>query len=296
MEIIIGLIFGIAVFAVFFAEHIIKNLKIRIFINYLLIGLIAILFYKKFHTMDNGLIADIISVVLILVSYFADTKLRANKQKQKELVSIKEKNLEKIEITTREKLASERLYALEIGQTDIKMILKDMQDDTDFRNVLRNSIRGQSNDFVNINRVLDDNYKNILMEYAKITETISLRWYNSIYRGVENQDEMEEYLRNEVQRSLNKIDNLINTLIKKVKILTKHDKKGCLFSEYINSKENRLYVQFELLIMKLSENGFKNEDEIIKAFSNFLKKLFNKFSDLVKDWNELEEKRFEDAM
>ena len=171
-----------------------------------------------------------------------------------------------------------------------------MRAEKDFRKTLRDTILTTTDDYVNVNDTIDDCHKAILMEYGKITETISLRWYNSTYRGEENSDEMQEFLRNDINRVLKKTESMMNDSIKKVKVLVSQREKGSLFSEYINLKENRFYTEFELLILRLSENGFKNEDAIIKSFKKFLKRLFKKYSDLVKDWNELKEKHFEDIL
>ena len=230
--------------------------------------------------MDNGLIADVVTLVVILVSYFTDTKLRSIKQKK--------------EITIREKVTSDRLIALESGQVDIKMILKDMQGDDNFINGLINAIRMTSDTFVNINRSLSKNYKTILSDYAKITEDLSLRWYNSEFRGIENREKMQKYLKNDLSSRLKNTDNLMDTLIKKVKKLTSKDKNGKLFSGFV--KENMLYNEFELLIMKLSQNGFRHEDEIKNAFIDFVNILFSKFADLVQVWSLLEEKQFQDGI
>ena len=139
-----------------------------------------------------------------------------------------------------------------------------------------------------------EDYKTILSDYAKITEDLSLRWYNSEFRGVENRDKMQKYLKNDLLSRLKNTENLMNTLMKKVKQLTSKDKTGSLFSGFI--KENMLYNEFELLIMKLSQNGFRSEDEIKNVFIDFVNSLFSKFADLVKIWNLLEEKQYQDGI
>ena len=216
---------------------------------------------------------------------WSNSKDRKRKEEEQEEIQKQKEKENKIALTARDELISNRLSGLEDGMIDVKMMLKDMQEADDFRNVLRNSIRESSDTFININRTLDSTFKNILQDYAKIIENISLRWYNSGYRGINNRNKMEKYLKNYLKSSLENTDHLINDSIRILKKTSDHDLRGCLFSDFI--KKNGLYNEFELLIMSLCQNGFQDEKEVVDKFTDFIDRLFTKFADLVTIWNTL---------
>lgn len=242
--------------------------------------------------MDAQIITTVSGLTTLVLTYglreWSNSKARKIKEaEQATTLKIKEAEQKK-ELTARDKLIFNRLDGLESTMYDVKTMLKDMQGDTDFRNVLRNAIRMSSDTFINVNRTLDDTFKNVLQDYAKITENISLRWYNSEYRGIGNRDKMGKYLRNYLKASLKNTDNLIDSSIDILKRISNQDTKGCLFSYFI--KKNGLYNEFELLIMALCQNGFDNEKEVVEVFTDFVDKLFTKFADLITIWNTLDKK------
>lgn len=164
--------------------------------------------------------------------------------------------------------------------------------DRDFRKALRNSIMNHVAMYVKVNKGSSRKVKNILSFWGDEVDALASRWYNSEYRGVENNKKMTLYLMDWVKGRLSVAKHFLNDEIKGVRIEHDRDKTGILFSEWI--EKNNLYAQFEILIGALAKNGYAEEDEILIEFTEFIDKFFELFLSLVLSWKLLKEKVYED--
>ncbi len=176
--------------------------------------------------------------------------------------------------------------------TELRRDINKVIIDRSFRKSLQNNIKAEATIFVQRNKGTSQKYKDVLMFFGNEINELASNWYNSEFRGVENKKEMEKYLSSWIEGRLGVANHFINATIKQVKLLTDRDRTGILFSEFI--EKNGLYIQFEVLIGTLARNGFFDNDEIIKEFTNFVVDFFDKFLSLQLVWDTLKNKVYED--
>lgn len=176
--------------------------------------------------------------------------------------------------------------------TELRRDINKVIIDRSFRKSLHNNIKAESTIFVQRNKGTAQKYKDILMFFGNEINELASNWYNSEFRGVENKKAMEELLNSWIEYRLGVANHFINATVKQVKLLTDRDRTGILFSEFI--EKNGLYIQFEVLIGTLARNGFLDNDEIIKEFTDFIVDYFDKFLSLQLVWETLKDKVYED--
>lgn len=180
-------------------------------------------------------------------------------------------------------------------QNEVHLLRRDINGiliDRDFRKSLRNSIMNHVAMYVKINKGSSRKVKNILTVWGKIISAFASCWYNSEYRGVENHKEMTVFLMDYIKGELSIIKHFLNDEIKGVRIEHDRDKTGILFSEWI--EKNNLYAQFEILVGALAKNGYDEEVDILKEFTEFIDKFFELFLACVLSWQGLKQKIYED--
>ena len=180
-------------------------------------------------------------------------------------------------------------------QNEVHLLRKDITGilvDRDFRKDLRNSIMNHVAMYVKINNGSSQKVKNILMFWGDEIDALASRWYNSEYRGVKNRVKMTVYLLDWIKGRLSVAKHFINDEIKGVKTEHDRDKTGILFAEWI--EKNNLYAKFEILAGTLAKNGYNDNEEIIKEFTEFIDTYFELFLNLVLTWNMLKTKVYED--
>lgn len=180
-------------------------------------------------------------------------------------------------------------------QNEVHLLRRDfnkMSIDTNFRKALRNTIVGHVAMYVKINKGSSRKVKDILTVWGKIISALASCWYNSEHRGVENHKEMTIFLMDWIKGELSIIKHFLNDEIKGVRIEHDRDKTGILFSEWI--EKNNLYAQFEILVGALAKNGYDEEADILKEFTEFIDKFFELFLTYLLSWKLLKEKIYED--
>lgn len=164
--------------------------------------------------------------------------------------------------------------------------------DRDFRKSLRNTIVSHVAMYVKINKGTPRKVKNILTVWGKFINALASCWYNSEYRGAENYKEMTVFLMDWIKGELSMIKHFLNDEMKGVKIEHDRDQTGLLFSEWV--EQNNLYAQLEILVGALAKNGYTDEEEILKEFTEFIDKFFELFLTYVLSWKLLKGKVYED--
>jgi len=180
-------------------------------------------------------------------------------------------------------------------QNEVYLLRKDINGilvDRDFRKDLRNAIMNHVAMYVKVNNGSSQKVKNILMFWGDEIDALASRWYNSEYRGVKNRTKMTLYLLDWVKGRLSVAKHFINDEIKGVRIEHDRDKTGILFSEWL--EKNNLHAKFEILSGILAKNGYTDNEEIIKEFTEFIDDYFESFLNLVITWNLLKNKVHED--
>ena len=180
-------------------------------------------------------------------------------------------------------------------QNEVHLLRKDINGiliDRDFRKTLRNTIMDHVSTYAKINHGSSQQIKSILMFWGDEIDALAARWYNSEYRGVKNKKEMIVYLMGWIKGRLSIAKHFINDEIKGVKLTHDRDKKGLLFSEWV--EKNNLYAQFEILVGALAKNGYVDQEEILEEFTDFIDKFFELFLALCLSWKTLERKVYED--
>ena len=180
-------------------------------------------------------------------------------------------------------------------QNEVALLRRDVNKviiDRDFRKTLHNTIMDHVSTYIQINNGSSQSVKNILSFWGDEVDALASRWYNSEYRGVKNRKNMIKYLKSWLDGRLSIAKHFINDEIKGVKLEHDRDKCGILFAEFIVKKN--LHAQFEVLIMTLAKNGYTENEEILKEFTEFIDHYFELFLALVGTWKLMKTKVYED--
>ena len=155
-----------------------------------------------------------------------------------------------------------------VQSTLVKMetAVDELKSDTEFRNILKNSIRIEAARIVNLSFHLEQKFKDILMFWSVQIENLALKFYHSPYRN--NPDEMNEYLTVDIVSRKSLVRNYTEQLNEDIRL---YNNKETMYSDFLN--ESDAYRKLELLKSKLVENGL-NKDEVTQVFVKFINQFF----------------------
>lgn len=258
MEIVIGVIFASLIFFITFGKEIIKDLKIRLLFSF---GIAGILISILLEQMDAQISTQIGSVVVMIIAYFIDSRRKTKSQNNA--------------LTTNVKILTNSHRRLETIVIDVKSGFEEMRQEADFERVLRNSIISKGNQILNSNYSLNDNARNIVTFVSRQIEDLSFLFYYSPHR--KDPDEMENYLRNDIEQKKAKACTFIDNIYKGFKYYKQKQYKLSGFIDDLDTLKgmDEKYLScntlMELLILDLKKNGLNKEDTI-KIFTKFLTK------------------------
>jgi len=229
--------------------------------------------------------------ILLLVVWFVKQTYETKKQKKEQEA---QREQDKKELSAQDKLVANRLKVIENNVFNIKDMIKEvktglgtLKDDNDFRNKLRNAIRIKSSTIINANFGTNDKFKNILLSWEKEIEDFALIWFYSELRGKKDKDKMYKFLKPYIDNRIHVLSHIINNSVKEVRVLPSTDKKGILFSEFLD--QYKVYNQIEVLIMVLSKNGMTKHD-VLETFECFIDDFYRAILVAVTLWITLEQK------
>ena len=178
------------------------------------------------------------------------------------------KNTTKISNLVKSQLQGMQNQVVKVGMSieDVKGIVGDLKTDTDFRNILKNSVRSEAARIVDISIGLETEYKNILMYWSKQIEDLALKFYYSPYRN--NAAEMRKYLDVDIESRMSMVKYYTDHILHEPKLF---NSEKIFFSDFLSKCE--AYNALTVLIIRLVANGIKR-DEVATIFSEFVEKFF----------------------
>ncbi len=289
MEILIGVIFALLIFFVTYGKEIVKDLKIRLLFAF---GLTGILIYLKQIMAISAELASIIVVLIIAAGNSVHSFVKSyadNKYKKKN-----EKELSNRDIILTDSLRDLETIVIGVEQEvkESRQEVKELRQETDFERVLRNSITSKGAQIVNLNYGLNDNAKNIVTFVTRQIESLAFLFYYSPYRN--NHDEMEIYLRTDVNEKRAKACTFIDSVYKPIKVYgNKKYKLSTFLDDFdtlkgIDDKYLSCNTIMELLLIDLSKNGY-NKEKTIKEFTKFLTKYLKSLIKTINIFNDLKD-------
>lgn len=211
--------------------------------------------------MDAQISTQIGSVIVMIIAYLLDSKRKTKSQNNA--------------LATNVKILTNSMRGLETTVFEVKAGLKEMRQEADFERILKNSIISKGNQIVTSNFSISDDAKNIVTFSTRQIEDLAFLFYYSPYRN--NPDEMENFLRNDVDE---KKANTCAFIDNRYKVIKHYKGKKYKLSTFINDFDSlkgiddkylSCNILMELLLLELKKNGLNKEDTI-KVFTKFITK------------------------
>jgi len=217
-----------------------------------------------------------------------EVMLAESKKREEERKKLEDEREERFK-----KFISASIEDVKAKMVNIEMKLESHIEDTDFRFEFQDAVRNKARQNILIlNNFLNQSFKNILSNWADSIEAFGLDWYDNIRKmhgddGVtksRDKKEIDDFLTHSMNVMISDFDTYIDSVSDEIKL---YNGRPVYFSQFITQQS--LHNKTELLKLRLVQNGFKNNKDIIKEFKNHIDDFFSLFTQLLTIWNGLEQ-------
>lgn len=226
-----------------------------------------------------ALIAVLNPIILFVLGILFNRKIN---KKDKELIERDAERVkgEKIRESQLKEFILDTLDTVQIKLVDIEMAFTTLADKIDFKTEFRSKISNKSAQIlIHLSEFLTQEQKNILNYWGNIIEEFGTKFFDNIKRKGRKKT-LSSYLSQEMEICIRDFDNYVDSIYGEIRI---YNKEKVFFSQFIDKV--KLHSRSEQLKMRCVANNFKDNDEIIEIFIEYIEDFYADFTSGIRAWN-----------
>ena len=232
-----------------------------------------------FFTYLTGLISVLTPIIIAVLSILFNRKINKKDKETLKRDSIRLEN-EKIREELNKNFILDKLESLEIKFTDLEISVNTHMDETDFRLEFSDKISNKASQIlIHLKEFLTPEQNSILNYWSNVIESFGLDFFDSSKRRGRKK-KLDNYLSQALENHLSDFDNYVDSIYEEIRV---YKKEKVFFSQFIDRV--KLHGRTESLKMKCVSGSFKDDQDIIGEFVEYIEEFFSDFTKGVRIWN-----------